>query len=97
LEARGVIAFAETIEFYAASSGQIDEMLIKKGDSIDEDTIIAETEMGVLVLRGENLHVNRLNLETGDLEIDGSLSNLSYEDSAGYGKGGRTLLGKLFR
>ena len=65
--------------------------------SFDEETIIAETEMGVLVLRGENLHVNRLNLETGDLEIDGEISHLLYEDSAGYNKGGKTLLGKLFR
>ena len=65
--------------------------------SFDEETIITETELGVLVLRGENLHVNRLNLETGDLDIDGSISNLSYEDSAGYGKGGRSILSKLFR
>ena len=65
--------------------------------SFDEETIIAETEMGILVLRGDNLHVNRLNLESGDLEIDGGISHLSYEDSAGYGKGGRNLLGKLFR
>ena len=65
--------------------------------SFDEETIIAETEMGVLILRGDNLHVNRLNLETGDLEIDGAISHLSYEDSVGYGKGGKNLLSKLFR
>lgn len=65
--------------------------------SFDEETIIAETEMGILILHGENLHVNRLNLETGDLEIDGSILNLSYEDQAGYAKGKSSLLGKLFR
>ena len=65
--------------------------------SFDEETIIAETEMGVLILRGENLHVNRLNLETGDLEVDGVISHISYEDSAGYNKSGKSLLGKLFR
>lgn len=65
--------------------------------SFDEETIIAETEMGVLILRGDNLHVNRLNLETGDLEVDGGISNLAYEDQAGYSKGKASLLGKLFR
>ena len=65
--------------------------------SFDEETIITETEMGILILRGENLHVNRLNLETGDLEIDGLISHLTYEDSAGYSKGGKNFLGKLFR
>ncbi|MCL2699530.1 MAG: sporulation protein YabP [Defluviitaleaceae bacterium] len=65
--------------------------------SFDEETIIAETEMGILILRGESLHVNRLNLETGDLEIDGGITQLSYEDQALYGKGGKSLLNKLFR
>ncbi len=65
--------------------------------SFDEETIIAETELGVLILRGENLHVNRLNLETGDLEVDGGINNVSYEDAAGYAKGKNSILGKLFR
>jgi multidrug efflux pump subunit AcrA (membrane-fusion protein) len=41
LEARGVISFYETYEIYAASSGQIDEIFIEKGDLIDANTVIA--------------------------------------------------------
>ena len=41
LEARGVIGFSETFDIYAASGGQIEEMLIKKGDLVDENTVIA--------------------------------------------------------
>jgi len=66
--------------------------------SFDEETIIAETELGILVIKGINLHVNRLNLENGELAIDGEVNSVSYEDSGGYSKGGRSsLLGKLFR
>lgn len=65
--------------------------------SFDEETIIAETDMGVIILRGDNLHVNRLSLETGDLDIDGAITHLSYEESIGYGKSGKNFLGKLFR
>jgi len=65
--------------------------------SFDEETIIAETELGMLIIRGINLHVNRLNLENGELAIDGEISGITYEDSSGYVKGKSSLLGKLFR
>ena len=65
--------------------------------SFDEETIIADTELGILVLRGSNLHVNRLNLDNGELEVDGEISNLTYEEDSGHGKGKSSLLSKLFR
>ena len=65
--------------------------------SFDEESIIAETELGMLIIRGINLHVNRLNLENGELAIDGEISGITYEDSGGYAKGKSSLLGKLFR
>ena len=66
--------------------------------SFDEEMVIAETELGMLIIKGTNLHVNRLNLENGELAIDGDIESLAYEDSAGYSKGsGKSLLGKLFK
>ena len=65
--------------------------------SFDEETIIAETELGMLIIRGQNLHVNRLSLENGELAVDGEIDGLTYEDTGGYPKGGKSLLGKLFR
>ena len=66
--------------------------------SFDEEAIIAETELGMLIIKGINLHVNRLNLENGDLAIDGEIASIVYEDSGGYVKGGgKSLLGKLLR
>ena len=65
--------------------------------SFDEETIIAETELGMLIIRGINLHVNRLNLENGELAIDGEISSITYEDSGGFVKGNKSILGKLFK
>lgn len=65
--------------------------------SFDEETIIAETELGMLIIRGINLHVSRLNLENGELAINGEVSGITYEDPNGYTKSGKSLLGKLFR
>ncbi|MDR1001604.1 MAG: sporulation protein YabP [Clostridiales bacterium] len=65
--------------------------------SFDEETIIAETEMGVLILRGINLHVNKLNLDSGELVVDGEISSVTYEDSGHFGKNKQNLLSKLFK
>jgi len=38
--------------------------------SFDVGEILLETELGMLDLKGKDLHVNRLNLEKGEGEID---------------------------
>lgn len=64
--------------------------------SFDMETIISETEMGIIILKGNNLHVNRLNLQNGELDIDGEISSLIYEDNfAGNRKG--SFFGSLFK
>jgi len=66
--------------------------------SFDEETIIAETEMGILILRGANLHVNRLHLDSGELNVDGEIVSVTYEDSAGtFGKGKTSFFSRLFK
>lgn len=65
--------------------------------SFDEEMIAADTEMGVIVIKGQNLHVNRLNLEKGELEIDGDVISIVYEDSNTYGKPGGSFFGKIFK
>jgi len=65
--------------------------------SFDEETIIAETELGMLIIKGVNLHVNRINLENGELAIDGDIAAITYEESGTYTKGGKSIIGKLFK
>lgn len=63
--------------------------------SFDDETIVTETEMGILIIRGTNLHVNALNLEKGELEIDGNVDNLNYEDESPLK--GKNIFGKIFK
>ena len=65
--------------------------------SFDEETVITETEMGILVLRGNNLHVNRLNLDNGELDLDGEIMGVAYEDAPSGGKQKGSVFGRLFR
>ncbi|MCL1935517.1 MAG: sporulation protein YabP [Defluviitaleaceae bacterium] len=63
--------------------------------SFDDEEIATETEMGTLIIRGSNLHVNSLNIEKGELEIDGQVDSFNYEDNSVKSKS--NILGKIFR
>jgi len=66
--------------------------------SFEEETIIAETEMNVMIIRGANLHVSRLHLESGELIVDGEILSVVYDDNAGgFGKSKPSLISRLFK
>ncbi len=55
-----------------------------------------ETEMGFLMIKGQNLHIKNLNLEQGLVAIEGIVNKLEYVDSNS-GEKSKGLLGKLFK
>ena len=64
--------------------------------SFDENTIVLDTDMGLLTIKGKDLHVNRLSLEKGEIDIEGRTDSLVY--SAGGGaKSGESFFAKLFK
>jgi sporulation protein YabP len=65
--------------------------------SFDAGEVLLQTEQGILMIRGNELHVNRLTLEKGEVDIDGRIDSLTYSDSAGGGKSSESLLGRLFK
>lgn len=44
----------------------------------DEQTVNLITDCGVLIVKGESLHINKLNLDSKDVSIDGNISSLQY-------------------
>ena len=65
--------------------------------SFDAGEVLLQTEQGILMIRGNELHVNRLTLEKGEVDIDGRIDSLTYSDSAGAGKSAETIFGRLFK
>nr|WP_317413807.1 sporulation protein YabP [uncultured Solibaculum sp.] len=63
-------------------------------DSFDEQNITVFTDMGELAVRGYNLHINKLNIETGELTLEGEISSLIYTDEQQRGSG---FFGRLFK
>ncbi len=47
-------------------------------DTFDDQEIVLDTELGSLTVRGESLHIKRLNLEDGKLEVAGTVDGISY-------------------
>ncbi len=50
-------------------------------DSFDEQTIVAYTDLGELIIRGSQLKINKLNIETGELTLMGDIISLTYSDN----------------
>ncbi len=50
-------------------------------DSFDENRVIALTDMGKLMIKGLGLKLNALNVETGELRIEGTIYSLIYGES----------------
>lgn len=65
--------------------------------SFDIHEILLETDQGMLMLKGDDLHVNRLSLEKGEVDIDGRIDSLAYSENTGYQGKGDSFLSKLFK
>ena len=60
--------------------------------SFDVNEILLETEMGMLMIRGIDLHVNRLTLEKGEVDLSGKIDSIQYSDvNKGKGSQGESL------
>ncbi|WP_425059736.1 Spore protein YabP [Sporomusa carbonis] len=55
--------------------------------SYDEKEIVMETEQGILTIRGEGLNIKQLNLEQGNIIIEGTVHGINYEDGQRQKKG----------
>ena len=47
----------------------------------NEETVSLKTTAGDLIVKGSGLHISRLDLDTGDVEIEGVINLLNYTDS----------------
>ena len=62
-------------------------------DSFDDRQIITKTTKGSLILRGNDLHIDKLSLDSGELVVTGLITDLGYEETAP----GGSLWSRLFK
>ena len=63
--------------------------------SFDDQVVMVETELGLLTVKGENIRITKLSIDTSEVIIEGEINNLSYTERQIKSEGG--LFGKIFK
>ena len=64
--------------------------------SFDDHVVILETDLGLLTVKGENLRINKLSIDTSEVIVEGDISGLTYSDKD-MNKNSGSLFGKIFK
>lgn len=65
--------------------------------SFNEEGILLETTLGILTVGGEDLHITKLNLEAGEVNLKGNINMLLYNDEPDLRQKGESFISKLFK
>ena len=48
--------------------------------SFDDEIVMIETELGLLTVKGDDLKINKLSIDTSEVIVEGEISYLAYSD-----------------
>ena len=66
--------------------------------SFDDKLVILDTDLGMLTIKGDDLRINKLSIDTGDVIVEGTISNINYSERQEKGKSNASsLIGKIFK
>ena len=65
--------------------------------SFDINEILLETEQGMLMVKGSDLHVNRLSVEKGEVDLSGTIDSVSYSNISQAKKQEESFWTKMFK
>jgi sporulation protein YabP len=66
-------------------------------ESFNDEMVIIDTELGVLVVRGEDLHISKLNIDSSELNIEGDIVSCEYNDRESSKSKGFGFFSKMFK
>ena len=64
--------------------------------SFDDQVVIVETELGLLNVKGEDLRINKLSIDTSEVVVEGNIFNLCYSEKSS-DKKSSSLMSKIFK
>ena len=89
------MGLSHRLELYNREKGKMTGIL--DVISFDEHVIVLETDLGLLTIRGKDLHVSRLTLEKGEIDLEGRVDSLVYSSGEAVKKSGQSWLVHLFK
>ncbi len=72
---------------------------VKKIESINKEEFVLETIMGFVSILGENLEMKNVNIDKGEMSINGYVMAIEYLDEtpAGQAPNSKSFLSKIFK
>lgn len=67
---------------------------VENAESYNESEVVLNTSKGVLIIKGDCLNLSKLNLDSGEITVNGHVAMLEYLEPK---KSGSSLLSKIFR
>lgn len=65
--------------------------------SFDDQVVILETELGLLTVKGENIRINKLSIDTSEVIVEGDISSLAYSEKGNDKTQKGSLISKIFK
>ena len=65
--------------------------------SFDDQVVMVETELGLLTVKGGNIRINKLSIDTSEVIVEGEISFLAYSDKEKEKIKGGSLISKIFK
>lgn len=67
-------------------------------NTFDEQLILLETGMGLISISGQELHITRLNLDEGKVDLEGNINSVEYKaQGADVKTKGKNILNRLLK
>ena len=70
---------------------------VKKIENFDENEFMLETNMGYLLIKGNNLEIIKLDTYQGDVSIKGKIDSLNYLETSKKQDKQESVFSKLFK
>ena len=64
--------------------------------SFDDQVVIVDTELGMLSIKGDNLRITKLSLDTSEVIVEGDIASLNYSENK-FDKNNGTFFSKIFK
>lgn len=66
-------------------------------ENFNDECITMDTELGILIIKGYDLHINKLSLDNGELVIEGDIYSCEYDDREGAKSKGFGFFARMFK
>lgn len=65
--------------------------------SFDMNQVLLESTQGMLLIKGKDLKVSKIQIESGEADVEGEVESLIYSEISGYAQKGQSLLKRMFK